>query len=39
MTRSYDISTRIAAFAAALLFASLSLIATVGPAVSSFPLA
>jgi hypothetical protein len=39
MTRSYDISTRLAAFAASLLFASLSLIATVGPAVPSFPFA
>jgi hypothetical protein len=39
MTRSYDLSTRLAAFAAALLFASLSLVATVGPAFPSYPLA
>jgi hypothetical protein len=39
MTRSHDLSTRFAAFAASLLFASISLIATVGPAVPSFPLA
>jgi hypothetical protein len=39
MTRSYDISTRLAAFAASLLFATISLVVTVGPAVPSFPLA
>ena len=39
MTRSYDISTRLAAFAASLLFATISLVATVGPAFPSYPIA
>jgi hypothetical protein len=39
MTRSYDISARLAAFAASLLFATFTLVVTVGPAVPSFPLA
>ena len=39
MARSYDISALLAAFAASLLFATISLLLTVGPAVPSFPLA
>jgi len=39
MIRTYDVSARLAAFAASLLFATISIVATVGPAVPSFPLA
>ena len=39
MIRTYDVSARLAAFAASLLFATLSLVATVGPAVPSYPFA
>ena len=39
MTRTNDLTARFAAFAAALLFATVSLMASVGPAVSNFPIA
>jgi hypothetical protein len=39
MTRSFDLSTRLVAVAASLLFATISLVASVGPAVPSFPFA
>ena len=39
MTRSFDFSSRFAAFAASLLLASLTLAASVGPAFVSMPIA
>ena len=39
MSRTSYLASRLAAFAASLLFATLSLAASVGPAVQSFPVA
>jgi hypothetical protein len=39
MTRTTDFTARLAAFAGALLLATLSLAASVGPAITSLPLA